>query len=131
MRRESGSTNKQLKKRWQRYRTFIYVAVFSGMRPGEVLGLPWRNVLFEDSGIKVDQDMDEDGTIGRPKSKYAYRTIKMPSDIMAMLDDVEDEHCPESELDLVFPNWQGNRREAAECLSPLLVHAPAGDRSRR
>lgn len=104
---KAASTNKQLKKRWQRYRTFIYVAVFSGMRPGEVLGLPWRNVLFDDSAIKVDQDMDEDGTIGRPKSKYAYRTIKMPSDIMAMLKEWKPK-CPQNKLGLVFPNWQGN-----------------------
>lgn len=104
---KAASTNKQLRKRWQRYRTFIYVAIFSGMRPGEVLGLPWRNVFFEKGAIVVDQDLDEDGTIGRPKSKAAYRTIRMADDIMAMLKGWKAQ-CPESDLDLVFPNWQGN-----------------------
>lgn len=83
---KASSTNKQLQNRWERYRAFVYVAVFSGMRPGEVLGLPWRNVLFEEGAIRVDQDLDEDGTIGRPKSKAAYRTIRMPDDVMAMLE---------------------------------------------
>lgn len=31
--------------------------------------LPWRNVIFDQDAIKVEQDMDDDGTIGRPKSK--------------------------------------------------------------
>ena len=103
----ADSSNKQMKKRWQRYRALVYVAAFSGMRPGEVLGLPWRNVLFDEGAIRVDQDLDEDGTIGRPKSKSAYRTIPMPDIIMEMLKGWKND-CPESELGLVFPNWQGN-----------------------
>jgi integrase len=104
---KAASSNKQIKKRWQRYRAFVYVAVFSGMRPGEVLGLPWRNVLFKESAIKVEQDMDEDGTIGRPKSKSAYRTIRMGKNVMALLKSWKKE-CPPSAQGLVFPNWQGN-----------------------
>ena len=104
---KAASTNKQISKRWQRYRAFVYVAVFSGMRPGEVLGLPWRNVLFDQDAIKVEQDMDEDGTIGRPKSKNAYRTIRMGKQVMNILRAWKKE-CPASKHDLVFPNWQGN-----------------------
>lgn len=104
---KAQNPNKQLRKRWQRYRAFIYVAVFSGMRPGEVLGLPWRNVLFEEGALRVDQDLDEDGTIGRPKSKSAYRTIKMPDVVMKMLKAWKAD-CPAGDLGLVFANWQGN-----------------------
>jgi integrase len=104
---KAASSNKQLKKRWQRYQAFVYVMVFTGMRPGEVLGLPWRNVLFDEGAIKVDQDMDDDGKIGRPKSKSAYRTIPMGRQVMDMLR-AWKEKCPASKLDLVFPNWQGN-----------------------
>jgi integrase len=103
---KAESTNKQLKKRWRRYRAFVYVMVFSGMRPGEVLGLPWRNVLFDQSAIKVDQDMNEDGTIGRPKSKSAYRTIEMGAHVMEILKEWKA-HCPCSKHGLVFPNWKG------------------------
>ena len=104
---KADDKNLQLRKSWQRYRVFVYVSVFSGMRPGEVLGLPWRNVLFAENAIKVDQDLNEDGTIGRPKSKHSYRTIPMGDDVMAILK-AWKELCPKSELDLVFPNWQGN-----------------------
>lgn len=104
---KAASANKQLAKRWGRYRAFVYVAAFSGMRPGEVLGLPWRNVLFSEGAIRVDQDLDEDGTIGRPKSKHGYRTIQMPDIVMEMLR-AWQKKCPKNKLDLVFPNWQGN-----------------------
>ena len=103
---KAENKNKQLKKRWRRYRAFVYVMVFSGMRPGEVLGLPWRNVLFDKSAIKVDQDMNDDGTIGRPKSKSAYRTIEMGGHVMEILKEWKA-HCPGSKHDLVFPNWKG------------------------
>lgn len=99
--------NKKLRRSWQRYRAFVYISVFSGMRPGEVLGLPWRNVCFQTGTIKVDQDLDEDGTIGRPKTKNSYRTIQMGDDVMDLLK-AWKKVCPDSELDLVFPNWQGN-----------------------
>tara|TARA_R110002124_G_scaffold183401_4_gene350807 strand:+ start:31733 stop:32701 length:969 start_codon:yes stop_codon:yes gene_type:complete len=103
----AASTNKQIAKRWQRYRAFVYVMTFAGMRPGEVLGLPWRNVLFDESAIKVDQDMDDDGKIGRPKSRSGYRTIPVGTQVMDILRAWKRE-CPKSKLDLVFPNWQGN-----------------------
>lgn len=105
--KRAASKNKQHKKRWQRYRALIYVAAFSGMRPGEVLGLPWRNVLFEENAIKVDQDLNDDGEIGRPKSKAGYRTITMGVHVMELLK-AWKEQCPRGDLDLVFPNWQGN-----------------------
>ena len=104
---KANSTNKQMAKRWQRYRALVYTAVFSGMRPGELLGLPWRNVSFADNTIQIDQDLNEDGTIGRPKSKYGYRTINMPENVMELLRDWNT-LCPENDLGLVFPNWQGN-----------------------
>jgi len=104
---KASIANKQLRKSWQRYRAFVYVSVFSGMRPGEVLGLPWRSVLFKENAIKVNQDLNEDGTIGRPKSKHSYRTIQMGEDVMAILK-AWKKLCPDNELDLVFPNWQGN-----------------------
>jgi integrase len=80
---------------------------FTGMRPGAVLGLPWRNVLFDECAIKVDQDMNDDGTIGRPKLKSGYRTIGLGDHVMDILRAWKKE-CPSSKHDLVFPNRQGN-----------------------
>lgn len=104
---KASSSNKQISARWQRYRALVYVMAFSGMRPGAVLGLPWSNVCFEQKTIKVAQDLNDDGEIGRPKSKSGYRTITMGDHVMELLADWKDK-CPESELDFVFPNWKGN-----------------------
>lgn len=104
---KASSSNEQIAKRWQRYRAFVYVMVFTGMRPGEALGLPWRNVLFDKRAIKVDQDMNEDGSIGRPKSKAGYRTIGVGDHVLDILRAWKKE-CPKSKQDLVFPNWKGN-----------------------
>ena len=103
----SGDKNKQIVKTWERYRPFIYVLAFSGMRPGELLGLPWRNVDFKAESIEVTQDMNEDGTIGLPKSAAGYRTIDMSSDVMRILLEWKG-RCPKSAHDLVFPNLSGN-----------------------
>lgn len=51
--------------------------------------------------------MDDDGKIGRPKSRSAYRTIPMGTHVMQLLRAWKTE-CPASEKDLVFPNWRGN-----------------------
>lgn len=99
--------NEQVSQAWQRYYPFFVVAIYSGMRPGEVLGLPWCNVDFDRSEIKVDQDADIVGNIGKPKSAAAYRTIHMPASAMRALKAWKAQ-CPKGELGLVFPNWQGD-----------------------
>lgn len=71
--------NKQMCRAWSRYAPFFFVLIYSGMRPCEVIGLPWRNVNFEDNTIEVTQDATEDREIGLPKSASAYRTIHMPA----------------------------------------------------
>src|SRR5690606_24041991 len=80
--------------------------IYSGMRPGEAIGLPWRNVDFDNCTIKVTQDATEDRRIGLPKSAAAYRTIHMPDIVMIELRKWET-LCPHSKEDLVFPNWKG------------------------
>lgn len=51
--------------------------------------------------------MNEDGTIGKPKSAAGYRTIPMASDVMAILKEWKP-RCPKSKDGLVFPNLSGN-----------------------
>jgi len=102
----ANSNNKTKKKAWSRYAPFFFVLTYSGMRPCEVIGLPWKNVNFDNSTIEVTQDATEDGEIGLPKSASSYRTIHMPAVAMTALKKWFRE-CPKGELDLVFPNWKG------------------------
>jgi integrase len=98
--------NEQMAKAWSRYYPFFLLLVHSGLRPGEAIGLPWKNVDFKKSTIEVTQDAGDDGAIGLPKSAAAYRTVHMPRAVMTELRKWLI-RCPASKYDLVFPNWTG------------------------
>lgn len=98
--------NRQTAKAWARYAPFFLVLAYSGMRPCEAIGLPWKDVDFEKFTLTVTQDATEDREIGLPKSASSYRTIHMPRLVMdALL--VWKERCPQSPLGLVFPTGTG------------------------
>lgn len=99
--------NEQMAKAWSRYYPFFLVLAYSGMRPGEAIGLPWKDVDFKGNSIRVTQDAGDDGSIGLPKSAAAYRTIHMPRFVMVELMKWQLK-CPASDLGLVFPNWTGS-----------------------
>lgn len=99
-------SNKQLRRRRLRYNLIFKTIAFAGTRPGEALGLSWENVDFERGGIRIAQDVDDDGSIGLLKTRAAYRFINMPDHYMRQL------HwwrflAPHSKDGLVFPNWSG------------------------
>ncbi|MFD1328882.1 tyrosine-type recombinase/integrase [Mycoplana ramosa] len=100
------SANRQTEKAWARYEPFFLVLAYSGMRPCEVIGLPWRDVNFEKRTITVSQDATETREIGLPKSASSYRTIHMPDLVIDALR-AWKAHCPHSEFDLVFPTGTG------------------------
>jgi integrase len=102
-----NSPNQQISQAWARYYPFFLVLAYSGMRPGEVIGLPWKNVDLVRSTIRVTQDATEDLEIGLPKSASAYRTIHMPDLTMIELRKWQV-RCPASRLDLVFPTGAGS-----------------------
>lgn len=114
MRERIKVPNRRLRRRRRRYKLIFETIMFGGLRPGEALGLPWRDVDFERGGIWVSQDIEEDGTIGKPKSRSAHRFVPMPTGYMGQLR--RWKHlCPASSLELVFPNWSGK----AEFLSNM------------
>lgn len=97
---------RHLRRRRLRYNLIFKTIAFGGTRPGEALGLSWENVDFDRGGIRIAQDVDDDGSIGLLKSRAAYRFINMPSHYMRQL------YwwrllCPKSKDKLVFPNWTG------------------------
>lgn len=101
------SENDQIRKAWSRYGPMFYTQLYSGMRPTEIRGLPWRDIDWERGGVNVTQDADAYGEIGLLKSGAAYRYIPLPKVVLEMLNRWR-ETCPKGEHDLVFPNWKGN-----------------------
>lgn len=81
--------------------------LYTGLRPSELRGLAWSSVDWKKSRISVERRAGNFGKLGSLKSKAAYRTVPVAQ---IALDALETWHtqCPDSEEDLVFPNYRGN-----------------------
>ena len=90
-----------------RWRPFLIVAVFTGMRASELRGLRWQDVDLDAGLIHVTQRADAWRHIGAPKSAAGTRTIPL---VPMAINALRSWRCvsPNGELDLVFPNGAGN-----------------------
>lgn len=106
-----------------RWRAFVLMAVFSGMRASELRGLRWADVDLAAGIIRVRQRADAWGKVGSPKSAAGRREIPVPPVVVSALQEwklgyprpltgdkdaagnaVREPYRPEH---LVFPNGQG------------------------
>lgn len=58
------------------FKAYYTVRFFTGMRTGEIDGLPWRNVDFERRQIVIDQAI-VNGVVGPTKTAGSNRTVQM------------------------------------------------------
>jgi integrase len=65
-------------------RTMVWLCLLTGLRIGEVLGLPWRNVYFASGQIRVAQAYYR-GTIGSPKTRCSKRLVSIPTALRTAL----------------------------------------------
>ena len=63
-----------------RERLIVRLAIFAGMRPGEVFALQWRHIMEE--SVRIDQRIYE-GKIGTPKTYRSARTAAFAPSIMS------------------------------------------------
>jgi integrase len=65
------------------------VTLYTGMRAGELLALPWKNVDLDEGMIKVLVALDQDSVHGvrvkRTKSKAGLRDISLPKRVVELL----------------------------------------------
>jgi integrase len=71
-----------------RYEAMMLVGVMLGLRPGEVLGLPWKAVDLYERTLDVKQSLQRlpggQLVIGPPK-KGSFRTVRMPDRVVVAL----------------------------------------------
>lgn len=102
-----------------RFRTLWFVAIFTGCRPGELLGLEWKHINLEKAEVRVEQSLyrPKGGgwTITAPKTPKSRRTISIPAEVVEELQrhrlaqDIERLGWKaEHDRDFVFTNYNGS-----------------------
>jgi integrase len=61
------------------------VALHTGLRRGELLTLRWDNIDFEKATLRVDQSLDQHGTLHAPKREVSRRMLKLTPAALAAL----------------------------------------------
>jgi len=85
-----------------KYRTLFAVAVLCGLRQGEIIGLQWPDIDFDNAQIQVQRTFSN-GAWYEPKTKGSKRRVDVGKTMLADLKKWKLA-CPPSELNLVFPN---------------------------
>jgi integrase len=70
-----------------RYHIAFELALASGMRQGEILGLRWQDVDFENNCVRITQTLSNDGKEIQPytKTRAGTRNIDLPAETMNKL----------------------------------------------
>ena len=67
-----------------KYQTLFMCLFYSGARIGELLGLTWKDIDFDNNMIDINKTASE-GKVTSPKTKSSIRIIKMPNHTMNLL----------------------------------------------
>lgn len=72
-----------------KYRCFFYIAIYGGFRRGEILGLRWSDIDFENDLIHIRRAVHWEKQKGfyytEPKTAKSRRTVRLPERVMFLL----------------------------------------------
>jgi len=77
------------------FKVFFHIALFGGLRRGEILGLSWKDVDFKECSVSVNKSIsyaNNEVTVKRPKTKSSIRKIVLPEFVMTLLRDYHKEY---------------------------------------
>ena len=89
----------------KKYHTIFMLAITTGARQGELLGLKWSDIDWTNSQIHIQRTFNK-GRWFAPKTKSSERRIDIgPSMVKALRE--WKLACPPNDLNLIFPNGAG------------------------
>jgi integrase len=88
-----------------KYKTLFTLALMSGARQGEILGLQWSDIDWFNSQLIVKRTFQH-GRFYEPKSPTSRRKIDLGPTVIRQLKQ-SNLDCPRNRLDLVFPSDEG------------------------
>ncbi len=109
-----------------KWKAAVHLLLVSGCRRGELLGLKWDHVDWENQQIHIDCTLlyagDRGVYEGSPKTRDSVRTIKLPEETMALLGEYRDwQKAYRKELGqrweespYVFPGERGGRMNPSQ-----------------
>ena len=100
-----------------KYKTLFMLAAFSGARQGELLGLKWSDIDYDQRQIAIRRTFNC-GQWYAPKSTNSKRKIDLGPSMMEQLRKWQ-KVCPESEFNLVFPTRSGGPIDANNLLKKI------------
>ncbi|MGD0275886.1 MAG: site-specific integrase [Syntrophales bacterium] len=98
----------------QEYQTLFLVAVMTGARQGEILGLKWEDIDFERKQLHIRRTFNH-GRVFSPKTKGSIRTIDLSPAVIRELAKWKLASLP-NKFDLVFANMAGNPINAGKLM---------------
>jgi integrase len=103
-----------------KYVLFYTLAIYTGFRRGELLGLEWKDFDFDNNMVTVNRtslySKSQGGTYTEtPKTETSYRTLKLPVEVIEALfhwKDLQDKQRIKvgtkwQETDRIFTKWNG------------------------
>ena len=105
----------------ERFRPIFVFAAGTGCRLGEVLGLKWRAIDFDNGTATITHQVDRRGREVELKTKRSRRTIELPTDLVAMLREQKLLHlqCTPDPLPMCSARAMGRRADCAT--SPVVL----------
>ncbi len=96
------------------------LAIHTGLRRSEILGLKWTDVDLDAGALSVQRSLDTDGTFNPPKRNKSRRTVKLTGQAVEALNSHRARQNEErlrlgslwEDHDLVFPNRLGKPMNA-------------------
>jgi integrase len=94
----------------------LSLAIFSGLRQGEILALRWKDIDFNTVIIKVVRSYKPSHGFGEPKTPASRRSVRMTTKLSEIMK-IRLERSKSFPEDLVFPNHDGNPQDRANLVT--------------
>jgi integrase len=107
------------------YRTTIAIAIFAGLRSGEIRGLQWADIDLENQRLHVRRQAQE-GKLVPPKTPNAVRTVALLDPLPAILERYRDHQPQTGPGDLLFTDKGKPLRGPRLCYTLRRTAARAG-----
>ena len=110
-----------------KFTVFFTLAIFTGLRRGELLGLEWQDFNMENNVVSINRTSNWTKERGvytdTPKTQSSRRSIKLPVEIIRFLQNFREHQNTEKEL--IGDKWEENNRLFTQWNgAPMSTNAP-------